>query len=330
MPKRQKLLFGIVDTFISTNATLYQAEKILHRLSVTVEVRPHGAHYKGVIASLQLSQKRNLARHVDLAFWTRATSFSARAFALMALLKQSEVSLRHIIVVSTMKAHPTGSHLFTLHRFIVLMQILSCGCFITHLYQESVVKREAYYGFTPLHNLCSNTLIRNKDLREICRYIVTEHPDAVCITSVQGVLPIHLLLDRCDHPPVLEAAMLLLHEYPESFDMKPNAITNVPVDEPFVQRRLLPSTPSGNPFIQRCYLQETQAAFQEAVACTQDTLVVHACDAFMKWSSSCFQATEERMQAVQLREEVVREEEVQEEVVRAREVYNEGRRYYNA
>ena len=52
------------------------------------------------------------------------------------------------------------------------------------------------------------------------KYFVDEHPEVVRIASILGVVPIHLLAERKYHSQNLEAAVDLLHEYPDSFGWK--------------------------------------------------------------------------------------------------------------
>ena len=52
------------------------------------------------------------------------------------------------------------------------------------------------------------------------KYFVDEHPEVVRIASILGVMPIHLLAERNYHSQNLEAAVDLLHAYPDSFGWK--------------------------------------------------------------------------------------------------------------
>ena len=83
--------------------------------------------------------------------------------------------------------------------------------------------------------------------------------------------------------------MLLLKEYPESFHIA-RGCTHGNNSRPIS---------SWDPFIHRSYLQATQVAFQEAVACAKVTsLVVSACSIFSSWADSWCQVLEIEMDRV--------------------------------
>ena len=94
-----------------------------------------------------------------------------------------------------------------------------------------------------------------------------------------------MLINRCHHPLVLEAAMLLLSEYPQSYDM------NVRINGSDCAL-------SSDLFIQHAYLQQTKQAFEEAVSSAQHSLIRAACDVFSTWASSCSQELEAEMEQI--------------------------------
>ena len=146
---------------------------------------------------------------------------------------------------------------------------------------ESVFKTDRF-GHTPFHTACN---CMKEGLPQICQFMVDNFPETVSTSGRDGDLPIHWLIDQCHHQPVLEAAMLLLNEYPESFDIT----ADIKGSE---------TAPSSDPFIQHAYLQQTKQAFEEAVVITQDTLIRSTCDTFASWASSCSQVLETEMKQI--------------------------------
>ena len=104
------------------------------------------------------------------------------------------------------------------------------------------------------------------DSRELCKHLIEQCPESVRILDNDEWLPIHYLLEHCQHQPVREVVVCLMRAYPESFDM-----ATVYGDPP---------APSSIPFIQGIkplldeekeikenivYLQEMTVVFQDAV-----------------------------------------------------------------
>ena len=146
---------------------------------------------------------------------------------------------------------------------------------------ESVFKTDQF-GRTPFHIAC---MCMKEGLPQICQFMVDNFPETVSTSGRDVDLPIHWIIDQCHHLPVLEAAMLLLNEYPESIDIT----ADIKGSE---------TAPSSDPFIQHAYLQQTKQAFEEAVSITQDTLIRSTCDTFASWASSCSQVLETEMKQI--------------------------------
>ena len=126
-----------------------------------------------------------------------------------------------------------------------------------------------------------------------------------------------MLLRHCQHRIVKEVVVLLLREYPESYDMA--TVQSIPPTP----------APSSNPFVQRikplldeegelkenvAYLQQVSGVFHDAVEGTDNSspLASSTYDAFSNWSSVSFaQRLEAGMQQIetQLQDECNADEE---------------------
>ena len=172
--------------------------------------------------------------------------------------------------------------------------------------------------WTPLHRACrSLTRHRGDDSSEICKYLIEQCPESVRVLDNDRCLPIHMLLRHCQHRIVKEVVVLLLREYPESYDMA--TVQSIPPTP----------APSSNPFVQRikplldeegelkenvAYLQQVSGVFHDAVEGTDNSspLASSTYDAFSNWSSVSFaQRLEAGMQQIetQLQDECNADEE---------------------
>ena len=167
-------------------------------------------------------------------------------------------------------------------------------------------------GETPLHRTC-NSLISHQarhqgnDSSEICKYLIAKCPESVQILDNLRWLPIHDLLDHCQHRPVKEVVVCLLQVYPESYDVE--AETGYESDD---------LTPSSIPFIQRikplldeemelkeniAYLRDVAGLFQVAVDGAENSspLASSTCDAFGNWATVTFvKRLEARMEQISM------------------------------
>ena len=173
-------------------------------------------------------------------------------------------------------------------------------------YQEGMLKTDCE-GKTPLHFVCL-ALIRHRGSTaslEICKYIIMNCPESVRVTTGykygcrDNELPIHYLLKHCHHRSVLEVVILLLREYPESFDIE-GANYPAPKSIPFVQRvmpylneeRELKKNANG--------LKEISGTFKVAVdeANKKAGLVGSAHNVFNSWATSCIQGLDLKKESI--------------------------------
>ena len=149
-------------------------------------------------------------------------------------------------------------------------------------------------GKTPLHFACL-ALIRHRGSMtslQICKYIIKNCPVSVRVAGSREELPIHYLLRHCHHRSVLEVVILLLREYPESFDIE-GANYPAPKSIPFVQRvmpylneeRELKKNANGLKEISGTF----KVAVDEASTNKKAGLVGSAHNVFNSWATSCIQ-----------------------------------------
>jgi hypothetical protein len=167
---------------------------------------------------------------------------------------------------------------------------VACGCYgcepdlfiwMVEKCPESAFKIDRF-GHNPLHKACFSL---RYGLREICEFMITNFSGTVRTLGVSGDLPVHWLIGRCHNEQVLEAAMLLLNEYPESYDISSNIKGST-------------VAPKHDPFIQHAYLRQTKQAFEVAVENTQDPLIRSTCDTFASWAASHLRELETLMEQI--------------------------------
>ena len=111
-------------------------------------------------------------------------------------------------------------------------------------------------------------------------------------------LPIHFLLQYCQHQPVKEVVVCLLRDYPESYDI-PATGDVVPSSIPFVNR-IKPLLDEERELKENiAYLPEMSGVFQDEVEAENPSqLASSACDVFSDWATSVVQRLEARLQQV--------------------------------
>ena len=167
-------------------------------------------------------------------------------------------------------------------------------------------------GQTPLHIACW-ALTRNNHSSEICKYLIAKCPESVRIMTEASPLPIHFLLQYCQHQPVKEVVVCLLRDYPESYDI-PATGDVVPSSIPFVNR-IKPILDEERELKENiAYLPEVSGVFQDAVDGTENPsqLASSTCVAFSNWATITFvQRLEARLEQAltELQDECIAEEE---------------------
>ena len=139
----------------------------------------------------------------------------------------------------------------------------------------SSVSKQDNQGQTPLLWAClSFDDHLGDDSSEICKYLTVKCPDSARILDNMTRLPIHILLEHCQHRTIKEIVVCLLRAYPESYN---TASCNTSTS--FADLDPIPA-PSSVIFIQHikplldeerelkenvAYLQEVSGVFQDAV-----------------------------------------------------------------
>ena len=142
-------------------------------------------------------------------------------------------------------------------------------------------------GFTPLSTACFHIFHMNNHL--ICKYLISKCPESVRILNDSERLPIHYLLEHCQHRPVKAVVVLLLRAYPESYYMA-SEITAAPSSIPLIQR--IQSLLDEERELQEnvAYLREVSESFHDAVEGTENPspLASSTCEIFCNWATVTF------------------------------------------
>jgi hypothetical protein len=103
--------------------------------------------------------------------------------------------------------------------------------------RPSSISHQIHWQFTSLHIACLALLSYSTDnTSEICRYLIRKCPVLVRMANKDDHLPIHILIRRCNRRIVQEVVLLLLQEYPESYDMPTHMHHSEPRRVHFVQK----------------------------------------------------------------------------------------------
>ena len=143
-------------------------------------------------------------------------------------------------------------------------------------------------GCTILHSACIG--LRGKpteNMAEICRFLIRKAPALVRRPDNNQTLPIHKIADKCKHRAVQAVVLLLLKEYPESYDMQSKlSFRSVPKSFPFIE--------SVNSYLQEenklessiHLVKEVPSNLAKAVSCSKDSIVVSVSEVVSVWANS--------------------------------------------
>jgi hypothetical protein len=147
------------------------------------------------------------------------------------------------IIQQFFEIYPQGlgqedTHGLPLHKILTGRQECDADFFKWMAEQRpSSISHKIHWHFTSLHMACLALLSYSTDnTSEICRYLIRKCPKLVRMANKNDHLPIHILIRRCNRRIVQEVVMLLLQEYPESYDMPTHMHQSEPRRVHFVQK----------------------------------------------------------------------------------------------
>ena len=146
-------------------------------------------------------------------------------------------------------------------------------------------------------------------MAEICKFFIRRCPQSVRMAADRNsVLPIHLLGRKCHYREVQEIGLLLLREYPESYNIPVNlrcvAINSVP----FFQRvmALLDLEIELNLYMK--LIKDIPETFPEAVVCSKNPLITPLPNIFKSGAAAHLKVMETNMELIPTQIEEIRNE----------------------